>query len=119
MDYQDIIGLNLLHLSSNAPIKSRKAKYDPKYECDLGMSGGVHSSDWNANRNQTEQRVTCKEENTNFVTQSKKEPVKLENMQASQKYQQPYFEQKIDLDARGYNNLFSCKKKLDLNGQSW
>lgn len=58
------------------------------YECDLGMSG----------------RVTCKDENTNFVTQSKKEPVKLENLQVSQKYQQPYVEQKLDLDARGDNN---------------
>ncbi|PWA94535.1 hypothetical protein CTI12_AA060570 [Artemisia annua] len=50
MDHQGMIGLKLLHLSSNAS-KSGKAKFDPKYVCELGKSDGIHSSDLIANKN--------------------------------------------------------------------
>lgn len=95
---QNIISLNFLK-SKKAEIELENAwcedtKRNKKFlsSSDLSMSVGHESSEWKA---------------------------KSENVETSQKYRFPYFEQKLDLNARDENDAASSRKQLDLNGLSW
>ncbi|XP_024984097.1 myb-related protein 2-like [Cynara cardunculus var. scolymus] len=133
---QEMMGLNFLNGSSNAPLKSKKVEDEPENiwceemkrnkkflsSSDLSMSVGLESSEWNTDRSYSEQRFTCRDEDAIFmdqVTRNKTEPIKPENMDITQKFQLPYFEKKLDLNAHDENDAASSRKQFDLNGLSW
>ncbi|XP_071720279.1 myb-related protein 2-like isoform X2 [Rutidosis leptorrhynchoides] len=61
-------------------------------------------------------------ENDNVLTdpnQSKTDSVKAEKSEMSQKFQVPYFGQKLDLNSQDENDAHSSRKPFDLNGLSW
>lgn len=119
---QEMIGLNLL--------KSKKVDNEPENlwcddtkrskkflsASDLSMSiGGLKNSEWNtSSRSYTEKVVLMDQPN-----QNKTELVKPENVEVAQKFQVPYFGQKLDLNAHDGNDATSSRKHFDLNGLSW
>ncbi|KAJ9541290.1 hypothetical protein OSB04_027796 [Centaurea solstitialis] len=135
MDHE-MMGLNFLNGSSNAPLKSKKVEEEPENmwseemkrnkkflsSSDLSMSVGLESSEWNTDRSYSEQQFTCREEDTVFmdrVTRNRSDPIKLENRDMTQKFPLPYFEKKLDLNAHDENDAASSRKQFDLNGLSW
>ncbi|KAI3518777.1 hypothetical protein L1887_07590 [Cichorium endivia] len=108
---QDMIGLNFLNSSSNAPLEFKKVEGINRNNgflssSDLSMSDGHESSEWNATRSNSEERFTMDQ-----VTRRKTEPVRLENLEPSQKLRLLYFEKKPD--------AVLSPRPFDLNGLSW
>lgn len=130
----DGIGLTLLKVS--APLKQNKVDNEPENlwhedlkknrnflsSGDLSMSVGNERGNWNANRSYSEERFRGRDEDVNFLEQPTKrtiDSVKPENEEMSQKFQLPYFAQKLDLNAHDDNDAASSRKQFDLNGFSW
>ncbi|KAI3696882.1 hypothetical protein L6452_29477 [Arctium lappa] len=126
---QEIIGLTLLKSKKvdNEPdnVWCEETKRNNKFlsASDLSMSvGGLKSSKWNANRSYTEERFMDRAEEVILMdqtTQSKTDSVKPEKVEMPQKFQLPYFGQKLDLNAHDGNDAASSRKQFDLNGLSW
>ncbi|KAL7615934.1 myb-related protein 2 [Lactuca sativa] len=122
---QDMMGLTLL--------KSKKVDNEPENvwcedtnrnkKFDLSMSvGGLKTSEWNTSRSYTEERFMDRDEEAilmNQNNQKKTHSVKLEKVEMSQKFQLPYFGQKLDLNVHDGNDAASSHKQFDLNGLSW
>ncbi|CAH1441765.1 unnamed protein product [Lactuca virosa] len=122
---QDMMGLTLL--------KSKKVENEPENvwcedtnrnkKFDLSMSvGGLKTNEWNTSRSYTEERFMDRDEEAilmNQNNQKKTHSVKLEKVEMSQKFQLPYFGQKLDLNAHDGNDAASSHKQFDLNGLSW
>ncbi|KAL7615937.1 hypothetical protein Lser_V15G02311 [Lactuca serriola] len=115
------------------PSKSKKVDNEPENawceetkrnkKFDLSMSvGGFNNNEWNTSRRYTDEKFMDGDEEAIFmdqITKTKTDSVRLENMEMSQKFQLPYFEQKLDLNAHDENDAASSHKQFDLNGLSW
>ncbi|KAJ9558929.1 hypothetical protein OSB04_013543 [Centaurea solstitialis] len=118
---QETVGLTLLKSkkvdNETENVWCEEPKRNKKFlsASDLSMSiGGLKSSEWNAGRSYTEERFTGRDEEV-ILTDS----VKPEKVDMPQKFQLPYFGQKLDLNAHDGNDAASSRKQFDLNGLSW